>query len=123
VYVDGVMEKFGYCTTVTVVVPLHELVPVVPETLNTVVAVRDGAITTDELEVKPFGPVQVNELTEVLVFTVSVGVLPAQIAPEFVGVTMHTRPQFVVPAFCALEFTCWIEMFWADPLKLVTSRM
>jgi hypothetical protein len=59
---------------------------------------------TNEVELKPPGPIQVKELTAVLVFAVRVVVWPAHIKPVLLAVTEHTKPQFVLPAPVAFPF-------------------
>ena len=50
------------------------------------------------VELKPLGPLQVKVLTALLEVTESVFDCPAQIEPEFAGVTAQTKSQLVLPA-------------------------
>ena len=60
--------------------------------------VQNYSTKNELLEVKPLGPNQVNEVTALLVFKLSVLDCPEHMRPEFVGVTRQIIPQLVCPA-------------------------
>lgn len=116
---EGEIEKLGNGTTTIVVCAWQVLLDgtlfIVEEavalTVKTEVLVRLLMALIELLEVKELGPDQVYETTELLVLKEMVLDCPGQISPEFVGVTIHTRPQLVVPAPGELALACWKVMF------------
>jgi hypothetical protein len=79
---------------------------VVAITVNVVLLRMLGTTARDELEVKPPGPVHVNEVTVELVVSARVLLWPGHITPELVAVTPQMRPQLVDAAPGELEFCC-----------------
>ena len=75
-----------------------EVAEVAPRTVKVVDVVKLFNTKNELLEVKPLGPNQVNEVTALLVFKLSVLDCPEHMRPEFVGVTRQIIPQLVCPA-------------------------